>query len=148
LYMWWGVPALIAAWRCETGCASYVTEFLTDSVPTGVAVEAAITGLRYNELCTNRQARLVLFLMAPEGETAIPYLIDALYYGDGKTGITRTLGKYGPAALSAVPHLAFILHDESAGSDLKQHAHESLTAITGEDFGQDADAWVEWWKKQ
>jgi HEAT repeat protein len=58
----------------------------------------------------------------------------------------RALGQIGPEAREAVPALIQVLGDEyeSAGGN----AARALKAITGQDFGEDAGRWQEWWDEQ
>ena len=60
--------------------------------------------------------------------------------------IIDALKEIGPAAIHAVPDLVSRLE---VGSDYRNNRIiEALQAITGQDFGLDANQWLEWWEEQ
>jgi HEAT repeat protein len=54
------------------------------------------------------------------------------------------LGEIGPGAMQAVPALIQALGDEND----RYFASRALADITGQDFGEDAAAWQQWWETQ
>lgn len=56
------------------------------------------------------------------------------------------LGTYDTEAETVVPVLIEALNDEDVG--VRATGAEALYAITGQDFGGDADAWQAWWEEQ
>jgi hypothetical protein len=84
--------------------------------------------------------------MGLEAGDAIPLLVHAL--DDVDSAVRRVaieqLGAIGPEARDAVPHLIDALQDVLVRLD----AAEALSAITGEDFGEDADLWRQWWAEK
>jgi hypothetical protein len=63
-----------------------------------------------------------------------------------KRNAVRALEAIGPPARSAVP--ALIERVRTTRSRDQWEASWALEAITGQDFGEDADAWQKWWEKQ
>jgi hypothetical protein len=98
--------------------------------------------ISHQDLSVRRKAAIALGDLGPE---AVPALMQAL---DDEASLVRgdaaySLGKVGPAALEAVPALIRLLGDED--EHVRRAAEHALKAITGQDFGQDADAWQAWW---
>jgi len=64
----------------------------------------------------------------------------------------RVLGGFGQIAEVAVPALILIVASEEICAPMQGSsvpaAVEALTAITGEDFGLDTNAWQDWWESQ
>jgi HEAT repeat protein len=56
------------------------------------------------------------------------------------------LAEIGPDAAAAIPSLLQALDDSERS--VRNAAADALAAITGEDFGTDADAWQAWWDDQ
>jgi hypothetical protein len=98
--------------------------------------------INHQDLYVRREAAIALGDLGPE---AVPVLMQAL--DDESSQIRRTvaylLEKVGPEALEAVPALIRLLGDED--EHVRSAAEGALKAITGQDFGQDADAWQAWW---
>jgi len=85
--------------------------------------------------------------MGPE-EGVVPALIHALANESWSVRdiAADALGKIGPEAKGAVPALIRALQDESP-MERWQFA-DALGAITGQDFGEDAGRWRQWWEEQ
>lgn len=92
--------------------------------------------------------RAVFEALEEWGPEAIPILIQAL--GDRDEDVrwvaAQGLDDYGLEAMEATPALIEALRDESASVRLA--ALQALKAITGQDFGEDADVWKAWWEGQ
>jgi HEAT repeat protein len=56
------------------------------------------------------------------------------------------LGEFGSQAWDAVPALIEALGDEHGGT--RSSGARALRDITGQDFGEDADRWRDWWEQQ
>jgi HEAT repeat protein len=86
--------------------------------------------------------------IGPGAEAAVPALIQAL--GDESAAVRRAaaaaLEEIGPAAAEAVPALIQALTDEGYG--VVSAALQALQSITGQDYGEDADRWQQWWEEQ
>ena len=82
------------------------------------------------------------------GPEAVPALIQALEDKDGdvREAAAEALRSIGPEAVEAVPVLIQALEDKEYLVRMK--AWSALRAITGQDFGEDADRWQEWWEEQ
>ncbi len=65
---------------------------------------------------------------------------------DVRVAAAEGLGAIGPEAVEAVPALIQALQDED--EDLRVAAAMALVAITGQDFGDEADRWQQWWGEQ
>ncbi len=62
---------------------------------------------------------------------------------DVREAAAEALGKIGP---DAVPALIQALQDKE--SWVRMRASGALETITGQDFGEDADRWLQWWEEQ
>jgi HEAT repeat protein len=75
-------------------------------------------------------------------------LIQAL--GDQDVYVRQTavlaLKRIGSEVMAAVPALIQALQDKS--DRVRGYAAEALEAITGQQFGQDAARWQQWWNEQ
>ena len=82
----------------------------------------------------------------------IPVLTEALLPLSCKSIYAeRSLYSLGPEAMDAVPVLIEKLRSSLrtyADENYALHVASTLTEITGQDFGIDADAWEEWWASQ
>jgi hypothetical protein len=84
-----------------------------------------------------------------EAREVVPYLIEALRNDpDGRVRSTAAeeLAHIGPEAREAVPDLIDALRNWEAGT--RRVLLQALKAITGADFGYDADRWWQWWQSQ
>ncbi len=61
------------------------------------------------------------------------------------TGLARSGLLTGEQRLTAVPQLLNLLDDDSLDSGTLSLVYSTLRAITGASFGQDPEAWREWW---
>jgi HEAT repeat protein len=84
----------------------------------------------------------------PDASQAVPALIQAL--GDEseyvRAAAADALGEFGSQASDGVPALIEALGDEHGGT--RSSAARALQDITGQDFGEDADRWHQWWEQQ
>jgi HEAT repeat protein len=110
------------------------------------AVPALIEALGDEDADVRQGAALALGQIGPEAAQAVPALIELL--GDEEllvsSGAALALGDIGPEAAQAVPALIEAL----AGEYGRWAALAALKGITGQDFGEDAEAWQEWWESQ
>ena len=83
-----------------------------------------------------------------ESVEIIPALIRALEDDNAnmRQGAVLTLLYMGPEATEAIPSLIQTLKSDVQW--MREDACEALKAITTQDFGQDANAWQEWWEAQ
>jgi hypothetical protein len=83
-------------------------------------------------------------LLAERGnKEAIPFLVEAIRKEDGmlKGALVEQLGRFKDKGT-----LAFLISLLSDSSErVVQGAAAALKTATGQDFGQDADAWSKWW---
>ena len=63
-----------------------------------------------------------------------------------REAVAEALRIIGPQAMEAVPALIQALADQSP--EVRQAVAEALKAITGQDFGLDAERWRQWWEGQ
>lgn len=91
-------------------------------------------------------AALALGYVGPEAMEAIPALIEAL--GDEgafvREAAASALRQIGSEAMEAVPALIELLGDGE--SFVREAASLALWAITGQDLGEDPEAWQDWWE--
>lgn len=95
-----------------------------------------------------KQAAETLRRIGPE-EGVVPALIKALLRDESqyvRKAAAEVLGKIGPEAKEAVPALIKALKDKI--EDVRKAVALALNAITGQDFGEDASRWQEWWEGQ
>jgi hypothetical protein len=83
----------------------------------------------------------------PEG--AVADLTESLRSPDPevRSEAISMLGCIGPEALEGVPALIDAMADEPE-TNLRQRMSYILEDLTGQDFGEDAEAWREWWENQ
>ncbi len=112
------------------------------------AVPALIGVLQDVDTGVRFMAAQALGNIGPEAVEAAPFLI--LLIEDENPGVRgaaiRALGEIGPGAVEAVPALIQVLGAED--DTLHRDAADSLGEITGQDFGEDAAAWQQWWETQ
>ena len=82
------------------------------------------------------------------GQEAIPVLIQLLGDKDAEVrrAVAEVLRGIGPEAKEAVPALIHNLEDKEYR--VRLITWSALHQITGQDFGEDADRWEQWWKEQ
>jgi hypothetical protein len=132
------------------------------------AVPLLIDGLSYSEPMIRSNSAYVLDALDEDAHPAIPALIINLedeFEGRCRTKNTedycypnlfvrdaaiRVLGNFGPHAIDAVPLLIQILEEDTASHNLPgiKRVTKSLREITGQDFGEDLNAWREFWEQQ
>ena len=86
--------------------------------------------------------------IGPE-EGVIPALVKALEEDEStnvRVAVVGALGQIGPDAAQAVPALIQALEDENVTVHVT--VVSALQCITGQDFGEDAAAWRQWWEEQ
>jgi hypothetical protein len=143
----WGDQVLVPAMQDDdrwvhTAAADALEERGVEAVP------ALIEVLGNENDWARRVAATMLGEIGPEAAEAVPALVDAL---DDDVRPVRfeaavALGNIGPAARGAVPALIQILRNEDG--ELREVAVHALQPITGQYFGEEADAWQEWWEEQ
>jgi hypothetical protein len=98
-----------------------------------------------NSVTVRRAAAQALGAIGPQAVEAVPALARAL--GDESSTLSEdaaeALGRIGPGAVEAIPALILALENEV--EFVRTAAAEALKAITGQDFGEDAAAWQQWW---
>jgi hypothetical protein len=84
--------------------------------------------------------------------TVLPIIQESLLPLTCKTGYAQTaLYDLGPAALETVPTLIQLLRlylKPGVDENYARSVSDTLSHITGQDFGIDADAWQQWWDSQ
>lgn len=112
------------------------------------AVPALIEALGDEDSRVRWRASRALGDIGPEAKEAIPGLIKTLGDEDSsaREEAAGALGKIGPEAKEAVPALIKALGD--GDEDVRRAAALTLKAITGQDFGEDASRWQQWWEAQ
>jgi hypothetical protein len=143
----WGPQVLIRSLGDERAWArEIVVEELGEIGPEEGVVLALTQALEDGDGDVREAAADALAEIGPHAVEAVPALITAL--GDDRIGVRRAaalaLGEIGPGAREAVPTLIQALGDES--SLMRQAAVKALRAITGQDFGEDAERWQQWWE--
>jgi hypothetical protein len=68
------------------------------------------------------------------------------YRYEARQAAAEALGEMGPAAVEAVPALIGALGDSN--DEVRQAAAEALQTVTGQNFGEDAKAWEQWWEQR
>ncbi len=88
--------------------------------------------------------------IGPVAVESVPALIEALssqsINNEVMEAAIEALGLIGPGARQAIPHLIDLLqHPEWT---VRLAASDALRLITGQDFGEDQEAWRSWWEAQ
>lgn len=114
--------------------------------PAKGSVEFLLEKLSGHPESTIRQAAVeALAKIDPQNEVVIYAIINSLV-NDEKHNVreaaAHALGEIGPPAAPAIPALIQALGDVVY---VKNEASQALAKITGEDFGDDAAAWQQWW---
>jgi hypothetical protein len=161
----WGIQTLVHALGDED---EYVSQAAARSLgnigPEEGVVPALIQTMEEHEDPDARaSAAEALGKMGPE-EGVVPALIQALddvqILTDRRIGppewwsvreaAAKALGEIGPEAVEAVPALIGVLSnkDESQSLSVSWATQDALRAITGQEFGEDAGRWRQWWEGQ
>ena len=118
--------------------------------PSAIEAVPVLVEIINNECTTfgERYAADVIAAIKPQDEQVVQVLTHCLEkfdYGYPRC-VINALKEIGPAAINAVPDLVSRLEE---GEDYtNKEILEALRAITGQDFGLDANQWLEWWEKQ
>ncbi len=118
-------------------------------------VDEVVAALAYASQSDSPQLRsAVAKLLSPfkwgeDVEAAVPLLIGFLDDEDHQTVFESlaALDAFGPRAVSAVPALIAVFDDHPDSKNLKRIAIDTLRKITGQDFGDDATEWNDWWRE-
>ncbi|MBN1810234.1 MAG: HEAT repeat domain-containing protein [Anaerolineae bacterium] len=143
----WGPQVLVQAVGDEAVCVrEAAAEALGEVEPEEGVVPALAQALGDTDEDVREAAAEALEAIGPQAVEAVPALIQALKDRSSsvRCAAARALGEIGPGAREAVPALIQALGDES--SLVRQAAAEALRAITGQDFGEDAERWRQWWE--
>lgn len=142
------VPALIQALEDENSDVRKVAAGALERIgPEAVdAVPALIQALEDESVQVRKAAVGALGGIGPE-EGVVLALTQALEdeHADVRWAAIKALERIGPEE-GAVPALIQALGDEER--QVRKAAAGALETITGQDFGEDADRWQEWWEKQ
>ncbi len=95
------------------------------------------------EVCET--AALGLSLIGPEAVTSLVQALESSNWQTRKAAV-QALGWVGPEAMEAVPTLTQLFGDEN--QEVRATVPETLMFITGQNFGEDAAAWQQWWEAQ
>jgi len=149
----WGPQILV--WSMDILHSSYpnpVSDKLNVIGPTDEVIWALIYAMQDESLSLSDYATYLIRGFAPEAEEAIPFLIqaakDAVDKQDYPMIEMETLKRFGSLAIDAVPVLIEVLGSETIHPDAPIRAHDTLVAITGQDFGMETQKWQEWWEAE
>jgi len=140
------VEPLIAALRDTDSEVCRSAAGALEQIGDARAVEPLIAALGDEDASVRGAAAGALGEIGPEAGV-VPALIQAL--GDEDKNVRWHAAwalKIGPEAREAVPALIQALEDEY--EPLRGAAAGALRTITGQDFGEDADLWQQWWEEQ
>jgi len=120
-----------------------IGEDATDSIPVLIQVL-----LDEDDAVLSPLAAQALGQIGPDKPEVLSALIQALEeeWSFVRKDAAETLGQLGPRATEAIPSLINALGDEERL--VRDATAEALRAITGQDFGEDAKAWQDWWEGQ
>jgi HEAT repeat protein len=109
------------------------------------AIPILIAALDDEDVGLRTSIALALHDLRSDNAEAVPALIRALEEDDWglQAAAAGALGVIGPDALDAVPMLIRRLHN--GDPTVRLFVKVALREITGEDFGEDSDAWQRWW---
>ena len=145
----WGIQALTQTLEDEDeDVREAAIQALGEIGPQAVeAVPALIDTLQEHEDHDVREAGAeVLGMIGPDAKEAVPALIQTLEEDFWvREAAAEALGEIGPEE-GVVPALIQALED--AGPSVSRSAADALEAITGQDFGEDAARWRQWWEEQ
>jgi hypothetical protein len=148
----WGPQALV--WTLDQivpgQWPNFVSRKLEAIGPTDEVVHALIYALQDESDDLRKNAAQMAGDFAPEAEEAIPFLAQAV---KDDTQIVRwaaesALKRFGTQAVDAVPMLIEVLDTDTYDSRTRSFAYEVLKAITGQDFGMEAEKWQDWWEAE
>ena len=142
------VPALIQALGDEDVFVCRDAALALGEIgPEEGVILALSQALEDEEWLVRRAAARVLGNIGPE-EGVVVALIEALEDENVQVrgGAAIALREIGPEAVEAVPALVQALGDEE--SFVRARVAGALEAITGQDFGEDAARWQQWWEEQ
>jgi len=145
----WGPRVLVQALGDEAACVrEAAAEALGEVGPEEGTVPALAQALEDEDEDVREAAAKALEAIGPEAVEAVPALIQALKDGSSlvRCAAARALGAIGPGAMEAVPALIQALGDKSYS--VRHAAADALQAITGQDFGEDAERWQQWWEER
>ena len=144
------VPALIRALGDEDSSVRWRAAYTLGEIGPEAkeAVLALIRALGDEDSSVRWRAARALGKIGPEAKEAVPALIEALGDKDEQVreAAAEALGKIGSEAKEAVPALIKALGDKY--KYVRTEVARALMVITGQDFGQDASRWQEWWEAQ
>ena len=119
---------------------------LPDMVSPDGLIPALILALEDENYSARYHALNALGAYGRKAKQAVPAMVNCL---DDENSSVRyacrnALARIGEDAMEAVPALIDALSD----SELQASTIKTLQAITGENFGEDQDAWQAWWEGQ
>ena len=118
------------------------------SIGDSQAVPALTQSLHHSDSYTRYEGALALRKFGPKAAAAVPDLIAEIDDESQQAGSAAVdaLGAIGPEAKAAIPRLIKLLENE----DWYYHSNaaNALKSITGQNFGEDATAWRQWWESQ
>lgn len=142
---WWGSPALVSALKADTYALRWAATYQLTSI--GPEASGAIPVLAEMLSDVDPQTRATaaeaLGAFGPAGAEAVPALIEAINDTEPNVryAVIVALGEIGDS--QAVPALIKELDWE-----FNSYAARALESITGQDFGENAAAWQQWWESQ
>lgn len=142
------IPALIQVLEDEDEYVRSSAVFALGEIgPQPGVVPALLEALGDEDGFVRGTAAEALGKIGPE-EGVVSALMQAV--GDEDAYVRQTavlaLKRIGSGAAAAVPALIQALQDKS--DRVRGYAAEALEAITGQQFGQDAARWQQWWTEQ
>jgi hypothetical protein len=114
--------------------------------PKESAVSILIEALEDPDRRVRSQAASLIGRMGSKTDAAVPALSQGLGDKDQlvQSSAALALEEIGPEALDAVPALIEALSEYR----IRKTVVRALSSITGQDFGEDAAAWQQWWDAQ
>jgi|GEM_PF-3196745 len=142
------VPALLEVANDNDPSVRHAVITALGDIGDSQAVPALIEAFHHSDLVTRIGAVEALIKLGPKAAPAVPDLIDAIDDEFEQIGWSalEALGAIGPEARAAVPVLIEQLENEDRL--FRSNAVDALKKITGQDFGEDAAAWRQWWESQ
>jgi HEAT repeat protein len=133
--------------RSDVGVRMTVCTILRSYEGVPGVVEILILALSDQNAHVRQEAASALAALGPEASQAVPALTKIIQTGKDVNILSTAmyaLGQIGPAAKPAVP--ALIPFINSTDSELRTISLTALKAITNQNFGEDAQNWLDWWK--